>query len=311
MFDVVIWSTAKSERFDPRRGELVSTTSGFPLFRRKPLESLDQLLKDILKLFNVSSKRGWSMNDRLDHVYNLLKTKRVLIVVDDFELLGAGASEDISEFVGRSLPEPTKALVTSRRELGVPGEAPITLYGLNLAKSKELIQTRAKMWNIRAGQNIGEKDIERLHQITGGNPLAIELIVGQLRKVSLHTILDAATNLGEGFEAYQKFEDFLFETAFSQSDEGSRRLWLALAAIGESRSEEKLSQLIRLPLYSIREAADWLDSNGLVSRQAGYIRLHPVAISFGRRVLTTRETLPGEIEKQIESIYVQPQQEQN
>ena len=144
LFDLVVWSTAKSERFDPRRAQLVTTTSSFPPYRRKPLESLDQLLKDILKLFNVSNKRNWTIDDRLDRVHDFLKQKRTLIVIDDFEMLGEGASEDIAEFVGRTLPEPTKALVTSRRHLDIPGEASITLFGLNLAESKELIETSCK-----------------------------------------------------------------------------------------------------------------------------------------------------------------------
>lgn len=305
LFDVVVWSTAKSERFDPRKAKVVNASSGFPPFRRKPLESLDQLLRDILKLFEVSNKRRWSVDDRLEQVYDLLKSRRTLIIVDDFEMLGEGASEDIAEFVGRTLPEPTKAIVTSRRALDIPGEASLKLFGLPLKETKTLVETRAKMWNIRAGENIGEKDIERLHKFSGGNPLAIELIVGQLKKVPLQAIFESATKIGDGFDAYEGFENFLFETAFSESDKDSQRLWLTLAAIGEPRSENELSQLTHLPLYSIRESTDWLDSNGLVSKHSGQIRLHPVAVSFGRRVLETSDTLPRDIEKQLEDIYTQ------
>jgi hypothetical protein len=304
-FDVVVWSTAKYERFDPRKAKLVPTTPRFPPFRKKHLETLDQLLKDILKLFEVSNKRGWSIDDRLDQVHDLLKSKRTLIIIDDFDLLDEGASEDIGEFVGRTLPEPTKALVTSRRTLGIPGEASMNLYGLNLAKSRELIRARAKKWKIRAGQNMGEKDIERLHKITGGNPLALELTIGQLKKLSLQSIFDSATRLGEGFEVYQKFEDFLFETAFSQSDENSQRLWLTLAAIDKPSSEEELSKLTHLPLYALHESTDWLDSNGLIYRLDGPISLHPVANSYGNRILMTKETLSREIEEQLENIAAQ------
>ncbi len=309
-FDIVVWSTAKSKRFDPRRAALVPNTPSFPQFRRRPLESLDQLLRDILKLFNISNKRGWSIDNRLDEIHDLLARRRALIIVDDFEMLDQGASEDILEFVGRNLPEPTKALVTSRRRLGVPGEASIVLHELTLAQSEELIQARAERWNIRIGRNLTKKDIERLWMATNGHPLAIELAIGQLRRVSLQTILDSAVDQGKGFETYQDFQDFLFKTAFSQSDEDAQRIWLCLAATGEPCSEEKLSQLVHLPLHLVRESIDWLDSNGLISRREGCVSLHPLAVYFGRRILTTEETLPREIEEQLEAIYAQSQSEQ-
>jgi hypothetical protein len=313
-FDVVVWSTAKSERFDPRKARIVSTASGFPAFRRKRLESLNQLLGDILKLFEVSNRRDWSVDDRLDQVRSLLRSRRTLIVVDDFELLGSGAAEDISEFVGRTLPEPTKAMVTSRQVLGIPGEAAMRLAGLPSVTWRQLLMTRAKQLNVAAASSLVERDLHRLYQLTGGNPLALELVVGQLNRVPLGRILDSAervTRTGGGSEAYTEFEDFLFERAFSFSDADSQRLWLTLAAIGEPQSEVELAQLTHLSMDGVRESVEWLDSNGLITRSEGLVRLHPIAVSFGRRVLLAKESLPREIEAQIENLYSESQSERH
>lgn len=120
-----------------------------------------------------------SMVDETSQVLDLLGSQRMVLILDNFEhvLAGAGLVARIAE----SAPE-VKVLVTSRERLGLTGEWVFEVGGLGVAngdpgrpaESIALFIDRAN----RLGAEISEgehSDVERLCTLLGGMPLAIEL----------------------------------------------------------------------------------------------------------------------------------------
>jgi tetratricopeptide (TPR) repeat protein len=131
------------------------------------------------------------LHTKRSEVDSMLRNKRVLVIVDNFETI---TDDHLLEWL-LHLPEPSKALITTRqyRREFQRGVWLVEPGGMDAAEAGRLIEQRARQLNLPP--LIDAPSHEYLIRLTGGNPRAIELIVGQVKFAhrSLNNVLDGFT----------------------------------------------------------------------------------------------------------------------
>jgi DNA-binding SARP family transcriptional activator/predicted ATPase len=161
-----------------------------------PLTAVEQLVPTIAAAFDLrlSAERHGAPSHR-QQLIDALMQRRVLIVLDNFEHLLAGA-DLVAELV-RAAPE-VRILVTSRERLGLHGEQILALQGLELPVGAEAsIAAPAAQLFVHAARRVvpdfapAPSDLPHLVAIcrlVAGLPLALELAAVWVELLSLEAI---------------------------------------------------------------------------------------------------------------------------
>jgi LuxR family glucitol operon transcriptional activator len=168
LFTGVVWESAKYEEF--AAGEIISLDRS-ALTRESLFDAIGRQLgrSDIPKL-KPDEKRA--------AVRELLRRDRYLIVVDNLETV-----EDYKTLVLtlRDLLGKSRALLTSRHRLEqIEGVRGISLSGLDRDAAMSLIRAESDERGISAMVTVPDESLHEIHATTGGAPLALKLIVGQV-----------------------------------------------------------------------------------------------------------------------------------
>lgn len=161
-------------------------------------------------------------------VHTLLRDQRVLVVLDNMET----AAEPQYEIVRRLQPlfSPSKALLTSRHRFS-GNIYTINLTGLVKQGAKDFIRQVAFEKNIGNVKTLKDQGLDQIIHSTGGSPLAMSLVVGQLNHLPLEVVLDQLQNIrlpdDTGDEDdYFRFYKFIFSTSAQLlTDDGERLLY--------------------------------------------------------------------------------------
>ncbi|MBK9093478.1 MAG: AAA family ATPase [Anaerolineae bacterium] len=174
-----------------------------------------------------------SADEQMQYLAGLLKTARILIVLDNLET----AATDQAEFAQRLAPlllPSCKALLTSRRRFTGDVYA-VHLAGLDEESSLQLTRHEARMKGIGRVIAASTDELRKIASATGGSPLAIKLIVGQLHHLPLEHVLKAletvrldAVTPGEGDE-YVGFYKSVFWRSWRVLSEEAQRLLISMA----------------------------------------------------------------------------------
>jgi hypothetical protein len=179
LFDAVVWDQAPKES----QGLPIGKSKG----KGKGTLTFETVLDSIARQLGALDVPRLKGSEKELRVKGLLQAHRVLVVLDNLET----AKELQNEIVRRLLPllSPGKALMTSRHRF--QGEVyAVHLSGLDEDGSLRFIRQEAQEKNI---QNVSKANISELKQIavtTGGSPLALKLVVGQLGHLPLSAVLE-------------------------------------------------------------------------------------------------------------------------
>jgi tetratricopeptide (TPR) repeat protein len=162
-FDVIIWVSAKEE---------VLTVTGRE--KAAPAGLIFRTLDDIYTAIAHTLEREDitravpEEQDRL--VGKALREQRTLLIIDNLE---AVADERVKSFL-RNLPQPTKAVITSREWLDVADM--LKLLGLSPQEAEKMISEEETVRAVRLEATQRQKLVER----TAGLPLPIKLSIGRM-----------------------------------------------------------------------------------------------------------------------------------
>ncbi|MCI0565541.1 MAG: NB-ARC domain-containing protein [Nitrososphaera sp.] len=175
LFDVVVWEQAPKEQLATGdRGRGVGT-----LTYETALDSIARQLG----VLDVPRLKGTEKETR---IRALLQTQRVLVVLDNMET----AKEPQNEIARQLQPllGPSKALLTSRHRF--KGDLyTIHLTGLDEDNALRLIRQEAEEKRISRVAAARQSELKEIAQSTGGSPLALKLVVGQLGHLPLDLVL--------------------------------------------------------------------------------------------------------------------------
>jgi hypothetical protein len=177
LFDAIVWDQAPKE------------SQEFPTGTAKVKGTLtfETVLDSIARQLGALDVPRLNGSEKEIRVKGLLQVQRVLIVLDNLET----AKEVQTEIARRLLPllNPSKALLTSRHRFQGDLFA-VHLTGLDDDGALRFVRQEAQEKNI---QNVSSAKVSELKQIaetTGGSPLALKLVVGQLGHLPLGTVLE-------------------------------------------------------------------------------------------------------------------------
>jgi tetratricopeptide (TPR) repeat protein len=157
-FEAIIWVSAKRTYL---------TASGIRE-RRQVFRTIEDVFAAIARVLNYPAITRAKAEDQRTLVEDILREQRTLLILDNLETVD---DEDLLAFL-HELPDPTKALVTTRHRIDVA--RPVRLTGMPHEDALALISQESA----RKGVALSTENQEELWQRTGGVPLAIVWSVG-------------------------------------------------------------------------------------------------------------------------------------
>ena len=204
-FEAIVWVSAKRNYL---------TADGI-LERRQVFRTLYDLYGAIVQVFDYPAIVRAHAEEQIAIVEAVLREQRTLLILDNLETID---DEELLNFL-HELPDPAKAIVTTRHRLDVA--RPVRLTGMPHNDAVALIAQEA----VRKGVVLTVEEQEGLWQRTGGVPLAIVWSIGLMGLGgSVESVL---RRLGSGQSDIARF---CFEESVAQI-RGRDSYWLLLALL--------------------------------------------------------------------------------
>jgi hypothetical protein len=222
-FDEVAWVTAKHTH--------LSMLGRLQIESGRPALTLPLLIERLCTQFGLNNNTNQTHLQRQRLLYRFIKERRCLIIIDNLETV-ADYQTLIPEL--KKWQNPSKFLLTSRiRLLSEPGIFSYSHKELNQLSALQLIRQEAKRGGFKDLTNASDKEIFKIYDIVGGNPLALKLIIGQLRFYSLTNVLNRFAS-NQPTETNEGIFEYIFLEIWESLDNQSKTLLVSLTQAGES-----------------------------------------------------------------------------
>lgn len=246
--------------------------------------TLARVLDEIARTLDYPGLSRFDLQLKRFEGEQLLRHQRVLLVIDNFETI---TDDALLHWLLR-LPEPSKALITTRtyRPAFQQGAWLVELGGMPATEAEQVIDQRARQLKLKHAGSAAER--HRFITLTGGNPKAIEMVLGYVR----HT----GQPLAQVLDRLHTGHDVLFDDLFAQSRavlsppaqhvlltltffaaSASRTALAATAGVEAAAFEAAVQQLLELSL---------LDTEPGTAAQPPRLRLHPLTRAVASTWLT-------------------------
>ncbi len=231
-FDAFVWTTAKDREL-----------------------ALSDILDTIARTLDYPYIAQLPPEEKPPETAKLLRQYKCLLIVDNFETITDDAVRDFL----LNLPEPSKALITSRYQKLRQARA-VSLRGMEQGEALALIRSEGKRLGLPAVESAEEKVLLRLYEATGGAPLAIKWAVGQMKQrgQSLDTVLDYL------YEARGDIFENIFARSWSLLSENARRVLMVMPIFATSASKEAIEAASDVHKWDLDEALGQLVEMWLV-----------------------------------------------
>lgn len=241
--------------------------------------SLSTVLDEIARTLDYPGLTQLAHEDKRYEVEQLLRRQRVLLVVDNYETITDGA---LLGWLQR-LPEPSKALVTSRAYSRAfrNSTVVIELRGLRAAEAHDFIALRLHRLRLDAADH---SQFAPLIAVTGGNAKAIELALGVV-KYERRSIDQVVEDLRAARGAL--FDD-LFARAWALLGDPARRALLATALFPASAQPQAVGAAADVRGAALDQAIEQLVDLALLDSElpdisaAPRISSHQLVRAFAR-----------------------------
>ncbi len=221
-FDEIAWVTAKQTH--------LSTRGRLQIDSGRPALTFPMLIDELTTRFDLPQSFNGSQLHKQRVVRHHLQESPCLIVIDNLETVADYAAL-IPEL--KKWQNPSKFLITSRlRLLDQPGVFSYSLTELGETAVYQLIRQEARRTGFTDLEKASDEELRQIYQVVGGNPLAIKLIIGQLRYHSLPRVLGRIT--AKQNESGIGLFDYIYQEAWDSLDEPSQTTLIALTHAGDS-----------------------------------------------------------------------------
>jgi tetratricopeptide (TPR) repeat protein len=253
------------------------------------LYSLENLLSNILLLFNFNDYINESMEIQKETCITLLSDYAVLLILDNMETIHDGR---ILEFV-RSLPPTnnkglitkTKVLITSRMRTS-GWEMPIAVEELNYEEVKEFLRIKVNEMNIGPLKDF-DVVAKKIHEASGGLPLAIQWILG------LYAITgDIMPVISRVRDSDSPLLEFSFRSSWNVLSQDSQTALAVLSIFDSAPILRDWSTALDWPTERTERAAEQLVLATFVSKQVDHktgqetYNTLPITLTFAANELT-------------------------
>lgn len=222
-FDEIVWVTAKQTH--------LSLLGRLQVESGRPALTFPMLIEALSAQLGLDEYHPATQLQRQRLVQQFLRERRCLVVIDNLETV-ADYRSLVPEL--RRWQNPTRFLLTSRyRLLEEPEIFSLPMPELPLPAALQLIRLEGQRVGIADLAAAADSDLEPIYQVVGGNPMALKLVVGQLRFHSLDRILNRFRQKPQGTSGNDLFA-YIYQEIWDNLAEESQTTLLALAQAGEN-----------------------------------------------------------------------------
>jgi hypothetical protein len=256
-FDRVAWVSAQQSQF--------SLDGTIQFYSDRPALSLETMVGELGRHLMGYAPEQWQVPvfDKEAEVQDYLLATPSIVVVDNLETVSD--MNGLLPFL-RSTRGASKFILTSRVTPHQVGDIfNYSVPPLTFEESLTLIHKEAQNRNIAGLLNCSTEIAYAIYDATGGNPLALRLVVGQ---IDLHGLLPVLTELrharGVGASLYRYLYDWVWQTL---SGENRAVLHALLLLTDENSTADAIQQFTGLPSETILQALQQLITQNLVTLQ--------------------------------------------
>ncbi len=193
-FQRVVWVSARTERF-----------AGTGI-QRLPVSDLtfESVLNEIARQCHISNLNRQSILETQKHIKGVLAAYPILLVLDNLETVQD--YETLVHDVSNLLRGQSKILITSRHKITRIDVYAIELKGLDADEGIVFLQKESEHRGVTTVTEEPHATLLDIYTVTGGAPLAMKLVVGQLSRQPLEVVLHylkAASFDGQDYEFYR------------------------------------------------------------------------------------------------------------
>jgi hypothetical protein len=271
-FQDIVWVTVRP----------VSYTSHGQMGPDLPILTCGQVLDAISSQLGGIDLGGTPLPAKQMRVRELLRDCSCLVVLDNMEtMMDCGR---LPHWLWE-MTDPSKFLLTSRHWLAADvGQSVLSVEQLAESESLALIRHEAQLRGLHEVASATDDVLRPMLSVTGGNPLAIKLVVGQLVSLPLDHVL---SSLGTAQPDSSSFYDYLFSTSWDLVGVLAQDLLLHMAQLPASRGNwAELTTISGLSEGELASAIESLTSHSLVQVSGFEVRsycLHPLTFQFAMR----------------------------
>ncbi|MBE2220823.1 MAG: hypothetical protein IAF02_04750 [Anaerolineae bacterium] len=220
-FEEIAWTTAKQTH--------LSSLGRLKIESGRPALTFPLLIEKLADQFEIPDLPNMTQLKRQQIVNNYLRERACLVVIDNLETV-ADYRSLLPEL--RANQNPSKFLLTSRLRLfDEPGVYSLSLKELSRESAFELLREEASRTGFSTLSDSTNEDLQKIYDAVGGHPLALKLVVGQLRFRSLSRVLDRYEVGGQ--KGSDKIFDYIYQEIWETLDDNSKMILLALSQASE------------------------------------------------------------------------------
>lgn len=278
-FDEIAWVTAKQTH--------LSLLGRLRVDSGKPALTFMMLLEKLAEQFELDEYQPATQLQRQRLVQQFLRERKCLVIIDNLETV-IDYRALLPEL--RKWQKPSKFILTSRyRLLDEPGVFSMAMPELTTAAAFQLIRLEGKRVGIPELEKATNEELNPIYQVVGGNPMALKLVVGQLRFHSLNRVLSRFSQSQSPEQSNDLF-DYIYQEIWDNLSEESQTTLLALSQAGETGfTFEHLVAVADFPEKIIEHNLEQLILLSLVDPTGTILekryRLHRLTDSFIQRLL--------------------------
>jgi len=279
IFYIPVWISA-------RQGEFMRQ-----LVRMQINEKVDNFISilNIIadRLYHFDVRDMDSLDKKISKTREILAEEPYLIIIDNLETI-----EGYRQIVGnlqQIITGKSKAILTSREIVDIsPVNFHIKLEGLTLDESMDFLSTLAE-GTIYSERINSKKTMTKIHTVTGGMPLAMELVVGEIctSTKSTNSILEELEQISS--QVSQEFYGFIYDKAWESLSNEARLVLITIGLVNPASGMpiERLQNIVSID--NISAVLDPLLKRYLIDckyDQEGepyHIFLHPLTHNYDQR----------------------------
>jgi hypothetical protein len=220
-FSDIAWASAQQQKFAVWRGMVEQMEESL---------AFEALLDGIALQLGYKEFIPMPVSQKKTNLQTVLKANAYLIVVDHLK-----ATADHNTLLPQlwSLANPTRFLFTGRYSLRKhPQVFCLTLNELSKIDSLAFMRFEGQERGATMIAEADDETLRRIYRVTGGNPLAIKLIVGQARTLPLERVLAHLRKASR--QPYEDLYRFIYRRCWETLDADARQVLLTMSSLSKA-----------------------------------------------------------------------------
>ena len=250
----VVWISAKQEYLTPS-GIVGAGIVGAGIVAGEQTQiRLESIFDELGRKLDLSEVARLPLAHKVERLASTLRTAPHLVVIDNLETVA-----DFQRLVPwlMQLAAPTHFLLTSRQTVPALTQVQtLELAELDRPSSLALIE------HVAREKSVTDLDASDVYALTGGNPLAVQLVVSQMSTLPVDAVLGHVRT-----GAVEEMYAFIYRNAWSALSDAAKALLLAIQRAGDVADWLWLTTVSDLPEPLLRQALGELFDLSLVQPQ--------------------------------------------